>query len=96
MELVKYSEAAMHKDWPLAWAEVPILEEGCVPPAFAWTPLGLRSPPVFATVMQHIACISQDCGQSALSSWPASGLTVDQAFGALLDYLSAQVISVTC
>ncbi len=90
-ELVRYSQAALHRDWPLAWAAVPILEEEAVPPAFAWPALGLRSPPLFATVAQHIKCLSEDCGQAALSIWPASGPTVDQAFGILLDYMSAQV-----
>jgi hypothetical protein len=89
--VVKYSDAALHKDWPLAWAALPILEEASVPPTFAWTSLGLRSPPLLVNVMQHIACLSRDCGQAALSSWPVSGLTADQAFASLLDYLSAQV-----
>ncbi len=88
--LVKYSHAALHKDWPLAWAAAPILEEGSVPPATAWTALGLRSPPLFSTVLQHLRALSSDAGQGALSSWPARGPTVDEAFGSILDYISAQ------
>ena len=88
--LVKYSHAALHKDWPLAWAAAPILEEGSVPPATAWTALGLRSPPLFSTVLQHLRALSKDAGQGALSSWPARGPTVDEAFGSILDYISAQ------
>lgn len=89
--LVRYSHAALHKDWPLAWAAVPILEEASVPPSTAWTALGLRSPPLFSTVLQHLRALSGDAGQSALSSWPARGPTVEQTFGSILDYISAQV-----
>lgn len=89
--LVRYSQAALHKDWPLAWAAAPILEEASVPPATAWTALGLRSPPLFSTVLQHLRALSSDAGQAALSSWPARGPTAEQAFGSILDYISAQV-----
>lgn len=89
--LVRYSEAALQKDWPLAWAAAPILEEDSVPPASAWVGLGLRSPPMFSTVLAHLRALSHDCGQAALSTWPARGLTAEQAFGVVLDYISAQV-----
>ncbi|BDA44284.1 probable Sacsin [Coccomyxa sp. Obi] len=91
--LVRCSEAVLHKDWPLAWAAAPILEEASIPPASAWTGLGLRSPPLFSTVLAHLRALSHDCGQAALSTWPARGPRAEQAFGAVLDYISAQGVT---
>lgn len=89
--LTKYSEAVLQKDWPLAWAAAPILDAGSEPPAFAWTALRLRSPPVLSTVLAHLRAVSADGGgQAALASWPARGTTAGQAFASVLDFLCAQ------
>lgn len=89
--LASFSRAAAPQDWPLAFAATPILEEGCAPPPSGRAALGLRSPPLVATVERHLLALSRDAGQSALASWPARGLTAEQAFGAVLAYLAAQV-----
>lgn len=52
--LVCYRDALLAKDWPLAWSVAPLLPEWALPPAFTWSWLGLRSPPVFATIARHL------------------------------------------
>ncbi len=88
--LTSFSRAALPADWPLAWAAVPILEEGCAPPPAGRAALGLRSPPLLATLEAHLRALSRDAGQSALASWPGRGLSPEQAFGAVLSFLAAQ------
>ena len=52
--LVCYRDALLAKDWPLAWSVAPVLPEWVLPPTFTWPGLGLRSPPVFATIARHL------------------------------------------
>lgn len=52
--LVCYRDALLAKDWPLAWSVAPVLPEWALPPTFTWPGLGLRSPPVFATIARHL------------------------------------------
>ena len=52
--LVAFREAALAKDWPLAWSAAPVLPEWAVPPQFTWPWLGLRSPPLYETVSKHL------------------------------------------
>ena len=48
--LTKFGDAAIQKDWMLAWTVQDILAEDVLPPKQAWTLLGLRSPPVMDVV----------------------------------------------
>ena len=51
------SEVILMKDWPLAWTVFPVLEGTCVPPAFTFGQLQLKSPPQITTVSR--LCISR-------------------------------------
>lgn len=62
-----------------------------MPPALAWGPLKLKSPPVLTTVLRHAQRLSRDAGQSVLASWPAQAVSPEVACGRLLEYLNAQV-----
>ncbi len=55
--LTSFAQAAAPSDWALTWGAAPIVEERCVPPNFAWSPLRLRSPPVLSTVMAHLQAV---------------------------------------
>ena len=61
--LTSYRDAALRKDWHLCWTQLPTIGEGAVPPPFTWSGLGLRSPPIFNVVVQHLQEVS------ALSLW---------------------------
>lgn len=56
--LTSYREAALRKDWHLCWTQLPTIGEGAVPPPFTWSGLGLRSPPIFNIVVQHLQEVS--------------------------------------
>ena len=43
--LVTFQAAALHKDWHLAWAVAPVLQQKHSPPSWTWVQLKLRSPP---------------------------------------------------
>lgn len=43
-------DACHEKDWRLAWSVTDVVPESALPRQHAWTPLGLRSPPLLATV----------------------------------------------
>lgn len=55
--LTSFAEAAAPADWALAWAAAPVLDDASVPPAYAWSALRLRSPPVASTVIAHLRAV---------------------------------------
>lgn len=61
--LTKFSEAAAERDWQLAWSVTNIIPEAALPTPQSWTPLGLRSPPVFATVRLIILTVLLERGK---------------------------------
>ena len=89
-KLATFSEAILPRDWPLGFLAAPVLEEGCVPPPFAWPALKLRSPPVLTTVLRHAQHLSRDAGQSVLAGWPAQAMPPEAACGKVLEYLHSQ------
>lgn len=56
--LTSYRHVALPKDWHLAWTVLPIVHDSALPPHFTWTPLGLRSPPVFGVLADHLHKVS--------------------------------------
>lgn len=52
--LASYSQLAVLKDWQLIWSTTPILDTGRLLPPTLASPLGLRSPPPFAAIQQHL------------------------------------------
>lgn len=91
--LTSYREAALRKDWHLCWTQLPTIGEGAVPPPFTWSGLGLRSPPIFNIVVQHLQEIGEDGGEAVLSSWPTAAGTPEAVIGKVLEYLSAEGLS---
>eukprot|EP00884_Botryococcus_braunii_P020229 jgi/Botrbrau1/6890/Bobra.67_3s0009.1 len=86
--LVRYSDAAIAKDWALAWSVLPILEADCAPPSLAWPALGLRSPPLLDTVVQHLKSLAgTDSGEGLLASWPSQGSDPNEACVQALQHL---------
>ena len=83
--LTSYREAALRRDWHLCWTQLPTIGEGAMPPPFTWSGLGLRSPPIFNVVVQHLqevslvllqaptkhsAAVQLGCGQALKSVQP--------------------------
>lgn len=56
------SVCVAHKDWQLAWAAVPVLSDKATPPTSTHVGLGLRSPPVFDTIAQHLNKVQRGGG----------------------------------
>ena len=52
--LVTFQAAALHKDWHLAWAVAPVLQQKHSPPSWTWVQLKLRSPPPLPMVCPHV------------------------------------------
>lgn len=90
--LVRYADAAVAKDWVLAWSVLPILEADCAPPHLAWPALGLRSPPLLDVVLRHLRSLAgDDGGESLLAAWPPQTLDPLQACMEVLKHISSQV-----
>lgn len=68
--LTSYSRSALRKDWHLIWTRVPILERCATPSPGFFGKLGVRSPPPFDRVIQHLRALNEDDGEGVLSSWP--------------------------
>jgi hypothetical protein len=89
---VRYSDAAIAKDWALAWSVLPILEADCAPPRSTWPALGLRSPPLLDKVVQHLTGLAgSDRGEGLLAAWPSQSTDPTEACLLVLQHLSNQV-----
>ncbi|GLC59948.1 hypothetical protein PLESTB_001557000 [Pleodorina starrii] len=92
--LTRYSDAAAASDWPLVWSVLPVVAaERQVPAAVGQGQLRVRSPPPLAAVVAHLKRVGLDGGEEALSAWPASAGSVEDAFRAVLSYLDREGVS---
>ncbi|KAK9808692.1 hypothetical protein WJX72_002029 [[Myrmecia] bisecta] len=91
--LIKFSAAALRKDWALVWTVRGTLEEAHAPPQMFGNLLLLRSPPLLDTVCKHLHKVGQNHGEEVLSSWPSQAGTPKAACKAILVHLAAQGLS---
>lgn len=92
--LCSYFSCLLPSDWPLAWSQLPVIAEaGCTPPVDIHSALTVRSPPVFETVVSHLAAQAVNEGRTALSCWPSANFTPEAAAQKVLGYADAEGLS---
>ncbi|GIM06473.1 hypothetical protein Vretimale_10717, partial [Volvox reticuliferus] len=92
--LTRYSDAAAASDWPLVWSVLPVVSaDRQIPAALGQGQLRIKSPPPLAAVVAHLRRVGADSGEEALSAWPASAGSVEDAFRAVLSYLDREGVS---
>ncbi|GIL55477.1 hypothetical protein Vafri_11042, partial [Volvox africanus] len=92
--LTRYSDAAAASDWPLVWSVLPVVAaDRQIPAALGQGQLRIRSPPPLAAVVAHLRRVGADSGEEALSAWPASAGSVEDAFRVVLSYLDKEGVS---
>eukprot|EP00803_Ostreobium_quekettii_P010692 evm.model.scf_230.1 EVM.evm.TU.scf_230.1 scf_230:55-29919(-) len=91
--LAEFQQIAMFDDWPLVWTVVPVAKEAQQPLRGWISWLGVRSPPLFNTVLEHLHKVGEDDGQHVLANWDPSHGTIEDAFGTVLKYLTEAGLS---
>ncbi|GLI60510.1 hypothetical protein VaNZ11_002673 [Volvox africanus] len=92
--LTRYPDAAAASDWPLVWSVLPMVAaDRQIPAALGQGQLRIRSPPPLAAVVAHLRRVGADSGEEALSAWPTSAGSVEDAFRAVLSYLDKEGVS---
>lgn len=95
--LCTYTKILLPADWPLAWSVLPTIEDKTlVPPQEIRSALGIRSPPVFNSVAEHLHLVGNDGeGRPTLAHWPTTEHTPESACERLLQYADAEGLSET-
>ncbi len=92
--LASYEKAALQVDWPLIWTVLPVIQpELQLPPGVAGS-LRIKSPPPFASTLQHLKNVGRGGGEEMLAGWPAAAAgPAEAAFQRILQHLEKEVCS---
>ena len=85
-KLWRFQDCCLAKDLPLCFQAKPCLADDHQPPPVLWGRLGIRTPPVMADVLTHVARLTDD----VLDNWSQPS-NVEDCFATLFQHLADNV-----